>query len=63
MVTEKAITVRELIAELSKMPQDAIALAEGCDCYGEVGGCELTDSWGGHDTKAQFVLVQRRTGG
>jgi hypothetical protein len=27
-------TVRELIAALSKMPQDAKVETEGCDCYG-----------------------------
>ncbi len=34
----KHLTVAELIAELQKMPQDALVWHEGCDCFGEANG-------------------------
>lgn len=30
------LTVRQLIEELQKMPQDLLVESEGCDCNGEV---------------------------
>jgi hypothetical protein len=32
------LTVRELVALLSKMPQDAMVWHEGCDCHGAADG-------------------------
>lgn len=36
------IRVTDLIAILSKMPQDAFVLTEGCDCNGPCSGAELS---------------------
>lgn len=37
---EGQLTVRELIAQLRKMPQDALVWHEGCDCSGAANGVE-----------------------
>ena len=47
----KAITVRELIDELSKIDdkdKDLPVLADGCDCWGEAARVRITDEgwWG-----------------
>ena len=38
------MTVKELISELQKHPDDAKVIIEGCDCYGDANGVEKFDS-------------------
>ncbi len=39
------MTVAELIAQLSELPQDAPVATEGCDCYGPCSGAEVDTGW------------------
>lgn len=39
-MSEKALTVAELIAALRGMPQDLPVMIEGCDCAGNAGSVE-----------------------
>ena len=45
-------TVSELIADLQKMPMDAIVWHEGCDCLGACGECE-------YDKIDNSILIKR----
>lgn len=53
-MSEKAITVRDLIEQLQKLPQDAPVHSDGCDCEGEARGAKLYDFGNG-----QYVLIER----
>lgn len=42
------LTVRQLIAELQKLPEETLdweVTTEGCDCYGDIGRVEVADSY------------------
>ena len=56
-MTYAAITVQELIDELSKIEdKDLPVLADGCDCWGEAARVRITDEgWGGE----KVALIER----
>ena len=52
-----AITVQELINELSKLEDKSLpVLADGCDCWGEAGRVLIT-----HNFRGQKVALIERT--
>lgn len=53
-----AITVKQLIQKLKKLPQDLLVLADGCDCWGHADDAKVVKAgggWGDVDT----VLIVR----
>lgn len=48
----KALSVKELIEALKKLPEDLPVWSEGCDCSGEVGAAEI-QMW--DDEKVVFL--------
>jgi hypothetical protein len=48
------VTVRQLIEQLQKFPEDAAVLVEGCDCIGPCSGATLPAP-----AEAKMVLITR----
>jgi hypothetical protein len=59
------LTVRELIEQLQKMPQDVLVWHEGCDCFGAANGVifepgnEKDETIPSYAVKLDSVLITR----
>ncbi len=52
------MTVAELIAELTELPQDVPVATEGCDCVGPCRGASLETGWYA-DLGRPYVILGR----